>query len=815
MARGAVARWLPRRADSGGLLSAAAVLAVVAVLIARWHGPSWVLLVLALLAAVGAVALERWRGGAVRHDELAAVVNRVSTIPARSGELPTVNQLGPRDFRVGPSTLRLGYLKRDAHERLRAELVDGGPVLVIGHSMAGKTRMAYEVIRQLYADWSALIPAATDDFHDLLAEATLPQHVVWLDDLERYLTLTKPVDVAMVNRLAESGCRVVATIRSSEYDKFRPVGDVKPPQWEVLQRFAHIDLRDEQDEQDRLADHVDDPHIADGIRRYGIGEYLGGGYLALDRYDKAGTSRPLAIAMLHAAADWRHLGFDAIPEPTLLRLAPDYLTDKQQRGTRDTAAAALDWACEHFAGLQLLEATPAGWRLFDFLLDHITTQRQSVPDATWQAALEAAADHPTVALTLGFRAYQTSRPPIAAAALQLAIDSGHPDHAPMAAFNLGVLREEQGDLPGAAAAYQLAIDSGHPDHAPKAARNLGLLRQQQGDLPGAAAALQLAIDSGHPDQAPMAAVNLGLLRQEQGDLPGAAAAYQLAIDSAHPDHAPMAAVNLALLRRQQGDLPGAAAALQLAIDSGHPDQAPKAAFNLGLLRQEQDDLPGAAAAWQLAIDSGHPDHAPMAAFNLGLLRQEQDDLPGAAAAYQLAIDSGHPDAAPMAARNLGVLREERGDLPGAAATYQLAIDSGHPDQAPMAARNLGLLRQQQGDLPAAAAAYQLAIDSGHSDQAPMAAVNLGVLREGQGDLPGAAAAYQLAIDSGHPDLAPKAAFNLGLLREAQGDLPGAAAAYQLAIDSGHPEAAPMAARNLDALREERGDLPGAGGPRVG
>jgi hypothetical protein len=103
------------------------------------------------------------------------------------------------------------------------------------------------------------------------------------------------------------------------------------------------------------------------------------------------------------------------------------------------------------------------------------------------------------------------------------------------------------DPVGAAAAYQLAIDSGHADQGPKAAFNLGVLREQQGDPAGAAAAYQLAIDSGHADKAPKAAFNLGVLREEYGDPAGAAAAYQLAIDSGHADAA-------ALARKQRGHL---------------------------------------------------------------------------------------------------------------------------------------------------------------------------------------------------------------------------------------------------------------------
>ena len=53
----------------------------------------------------------------------------------------------------------------------------------------------------------------------------------------------------------------------------------------------------------------------------------------------------------------------------------------------------------------------------------------------------------------------------------------------------------QGDTAGATAAYQLAIDSGHAEHGPMAALNLGNLRDEQGDTDGAEAAYRLAIES--------------------------------------------------------------------------------------------------------------------------------------------------------------------------------------------------------------------------------------------------------------------------------------------------------------------------------
>ena len=430
-------------------------------------------------------------------------------------------------------------------------------------------------------------------------------------------------------------------------------------------------------------------------------------------------------------------------------------------------------------------------------------------------------------------------------AWQQAIGSGHPNEAPLAAFNLAVLLAERGDMDGAKAAYLQAMASGDPDYAAMAAVNLGTLLVKQGDTRGAEDAWQQAVGSGHPDQAPMAAVNLGQVLAARGEIDAAKVAYQQAIESRHPDCAPEAALRLATLLQEQGDVPGARkawrqvinsgdsnyapiamvnlgvvleeareidaakAAYRQAIDSGHPDQAPKAALNLGYVLRQQGEIDAAKAAYRQAIDSGHPDWAPKAMYNMGNLLRQEGEIDAAKAAYRQAIDSGHPDQSPMAANNLGLLLRQQGEIDAAKAAYRQAIDSGHPDQAPLAANLLGLLLAEQEEADAAKAAYWQAIDSGHPDQAPMAANNLGLLHSQQEEIDAAKAAYQQAIDSGHPDYASAAAFNLGALLARNGEIAAAKAAYQQAIDSGHPDYASAAAFNLGALLEGSGEIDAA------
>lgn len=242
--------------------------------------------------------------------------------------------------------MNLPYLRRDRQSELRDRLVEGHPVLVVGHSMSGKTRMALEVVRKLYGSWPVWIPQRPDGVGELLAKGQPRNAVVWLDDLESFLTASKPCTAASLRMLEAAGCRVVATIRTSEYDKFQPTGEIRPPQLDTLEQFMVVRLVDVPAEQDRIADEVEDEQTAEGIRRYGLAEYVGSGYLAIKRFQNGEDLHPLGGAMLRAVADWHRLGFDSMPEITLATLAPDYLRARTRADPGESHQQAIEWATE-------------------------------------------------------------------------------------------------------------------------------------------------------------------------------------------------------------------------------------------------------------------------------------------------------------------------------------------------------------------------------------------------------------------------------------------------------------------------------------
>ena len=789
------------------------IIAAGAAAVAKWpHAWWWLVVVMVTATAVAPPTIAALSQSLQRRQEIGRVARAglQGTTGSDGHRLPTAGS-SDLEARVHESVLPIPYIHRDVEDNICSYLRAQHPVLLIGSSMVGKTKMAARIIAEEFSSWPIAIPDSKTALADMDAkDVTLQDSVIWLDDIDRLIGAGGITDGAL-RRLAATGNVIVATIRARAYDQFQPSDQLRPPEWDVLSVFEHVfvdrDLTEH--EQEQLTDALADPEIRDRIRTVGLGEYVGaaGQIVEALKLGSAGTE-PLGYALVLAAADWRRCGMTRPISTTILAdMARPHLDNRGRARLADPDAfnAGLTWATRDInpnVALLQPEATDS-YSIYDYALDRISAQGTSIPDSTW-AVIMANADIAELML-LGYTAHAVyHHDEIAAQAWRQAANSGDADVAPMAELGLGMLMRIHGDAQGAEDAFQKVIDSGDAEAAPLAAGQLGALLYEQGDEQGAAAAFQKAVDSGHADQAPKAAFALGLLLEKQGDVQGAKDLFQEVVDSGHADQAPMAATRLGLLLEKQGDVQGAKDLFQEAVDSGHADQAPMAATRLGLLLEKQGDVQGAKDLFQEAVDSGHADQAPKAALCLGTLLQEQGDVQGAAAAFQEAIDSGHADQAPVAGLCLGTLLQEHGDTQGAVAAFQEAIDSGHADAAPFAAGQLGVLLDEQGDVQGAKDAFQKAIDSGHADQAPRAALALGLLLQGEGDVQGAATAFQKAIDFGHADHATKPAANLIALLHQLGNALGATDAYQTAID-----AEPMAAFGPGLLLEKQGDVQGA------
>ena len=298
--------------------------------VAKWpHAWWWLVVVMAVTAAVMPPALAALSQASQRRREIgrAARAGLQGTTGAGGGKLPAA-RTADLEARVHQTVLPIPYIHRDEEDTIRAHLHASRPVLLIGSSMVGKTKMAARVIAEEFGSWPVAIPDSKTVLAELDArDAALRDSVIWLDDVDRLIGAGGVTDGAL-RRLAAAGNIIVGTIRASAYDRFRPSDQLRLPEWDVLSVFEHVFISRDltRKEQERLARAVDDPDIRDRIRAVGLGEYVGAAGQVAEalKLGAAGTD-PLGYALILAAADWRRCGMTR-PIPASMLVPSGLLT---------------------------------------------------------------------------------------------------------------------------------------------------------------------------------------------------------------------------------------------------------------------------------------------------------------------------------------------------------------------------------------------------------------------------------------------------------------------------------------------------------
>jgi TPR repeat protein len=617
-------------------------------------------------------------------------------------------------------------------------------VLIRGASKVGKSRTAFEAMQRTFPDRLLLVPTRKASLPRLLeaeevvgAGLQLPDCVIWLDDLEKYIGaegLTKNV----LERLTSEGhgrVTVLATMRTEEWPK--PNQEVGEDVWQLVDSAHRVDLERKlsAEELSRAEEAGSDPRIAAAIShadRYGLAEYLAAGPELLDRLMTGRTDNPPGVAIVRAAVDWRRAGLlRAAPAEALRRLFPIYLEDRRARHLDAQAfQTGLLWATERICGTAALldEDETEGYRAFEYIVDNFErragSHEETVPTESWNIVLGQVTD-PEEAFDVGVAAYNAKQAVIAERGWRVAAEAGEAT----AAKNLGVLLVGLDRKPEAEAWYQQAAEAGDAT----AANNLGVLLGKLDRKPEAEAWFRQAADAGHAN----AAFNLGVQLVGLNRKPEAEAWFRQAADAGHAD----AAYNLAALLVGLDRKPEAEAWYRQAADAGHAG----AAYNLGVLLVGLNRKPEAEAWYRQAAEAGDAD----AAFNLGVLLVGLDRKPEAEAWYQQAAEAGDAHAAfNLAALLVGLDRK-----PEAEAWYRQAAEAGDAH----AAFNLGVLLEELDRKPEAEAWYQHAAEAGDAT----AANNLGVLLGKLDRKPEAEAWFRQAAEAGNTN----AAKNLGILLE--------------------------------------------------
>ena len=648
------------------------IIAGVAAAAAKWPHPwLWLVLVLAVAAAVTATAVPTLLQASQRRQEVERTARAgLQGTAGPGGKLPVAATPG-LEARVHQTVVPIPYIRRDQEDAIRAHLRGRRPVLLIGSSMVGKTKMAARVIAEEFGSWPVAIPDSKTALADLDAkDVTLQGTVIWLDDLDRLIGADGITDGAL-RRLAGAGNIIVGTIRALAYEQSQPSDQLRSPEWDVLGVFEHVFISREltQNEREQLADVVDDPDIRDRIVAIGIGEYVGAARVVAEKLELAAD--PLGHALVLGAADWRRCGMiRPVPTSMLAALAEPHLDQRHQLrlASQDAFNASLAWASRDInPNVSLLE--PAGtdsYVIYDYALDLISSKNPPIPESSWDLAM-ANADSAEL-MRIGYTADVTyDRSQTAIKAFRKVADCDpRSDAGVMAAVFLGGLLMQSGNHAGARAAWQQAVDSGHQDDDRSRAVLCGLMLEDS----LAKAFWQQIIDSGYPEDAAEAADYLGHQLMEVGDVEGAIAAYQHVLNSGNRHQSLVDGITLANLYAELEDVEGQKAVYLQMIKRDDLRWAVKGPFMV--LLQELGNVEEAKAAWQQVIDSERREEVPQAVYDLAELLEKMGDADGAKAAYQQVLDSEDGALAWLAGMRLAKIFRSLGDEKSAESTEQYA-----------------------------------------------------------------------------------------------------------------------------------------------
>ncbi len=433
-----------------------------------------------LVAVVGATAgVASWRGSRLVE---APTERERGLVVAPRGRVPRVRDINDlsvvRVHGAGGDAFP-AFIPRDKSGEIESALASHRFVLLVGDSTAGKSRAAFEALREKCPSHRLLIP--DPESGESLAAAfetaeSVQPSVIWLDDLERYLisgsALTNLIRNVIVGR---PGVLVVATIRTHERARFRGIGASPVPEAAVfgLAHEIRLDRRWSAAELRRASKRTEDERIAraiDSSGTYGIAEFLAAGPRLLATWRDAHSpegNHSRGAALVAAAADAFCAGWTTyVPVPVLRDLHEHHLLDLGgARARPEPWESALAWATKPIfatSSLLLPNHDCTGYRVFDYLPEAIDSERgnSGIAQPIWDTLI-VHADAATC-VDLGWAAQQRTQWDAATSAFRKAVDRG----ALMGAIGLAEISGNADRHPEAVDVLQTVLRSAPPDTAP-------------------------------------------------------------------------------------------------------------------------------------------------------------------------------------------------------------------------------------------------------------------------------------------------------------------------------------------------------------
>ncbi|MBY8876809.1 SEL1-like repeat protein [Actinacidiphila acidipaludis] len=692
------------------------------------------------------------------------------------------------------------YVRRDIDEDLYAVLQPGAFVLLVGDPTSGKSRTAFEAIKSKFPEYLAFRPEDGLEFAECVAFARSRDKVIWLDELDRFLSRPS-ISTSTLDEALRSGAVLIGTMRADQLDLLSPRHERgHSAEARALVRAArgvtaraHILYIDRQwsDDEVKRASRSKDPRVKDASRyasEYGIAEYLAAGPQLYREWQNAWSPglHPRGAALVSAAVDLRRAGVrEPISKQLLERLHAIYLDKRGGSRLRpESLLDAIHWALEplHATSSLLIPVGEETYRSFEYLAEaHARDKKDpSLPQEVWDSAVDDFSLE--VTHSVGHRAEKAAKYDYASRAYERLASAGISE----GSFHLGYISAKRDDLEEAEFWYRKAISQG----SLLAKNNLGLVLSRSGREDEASYWFLEAAQEGDGH----AMRNLGnyFLVHDQLD-----EAKELFLSFAQKD-SPVAKTVLGRLCIHQDDYRKAEEWLRQAIDEGDNDDA---WFFLGVAQEENGDLEAASSSYRQAIRAGNAEAAnnlagvlnqlgepeeaeslyrerlaqaddKYAAFNLAALLAKNGRANEAEELYRKAIAMGSE----YAKNNLALLLEKADRDEEADALFREAAADG--DVRAMA--NLSTRCRKSRDPREALSWINQALASGK----PEYYIEMGMVQEALMEPNKAMLWYRRAMDAGQY----RGATALGFLYERQGKIKAATRIYAKAAQNGEGHA---------------------------
>ena len=790
---------------------------------------------------------------------------------------PVVRESDPLELGVHRAPISDGnavprYVQRDIDEELRRQMKgaaeQGGMVLIIGDSTAGKSRAAYEAMQTSMPSHRIFAPDNAADVRKgvvaLLSGAD--RFVIWLDDLDRYVS-EEGLTVSMLRYLLRKRVAIVSTMRSERYNRLHNlastslddhgyaiarIGDdilnlVEPLLLPRLWSRSELDRASGAGDErlDTALDHSD---------TYGLAEYMAAGPLLTRelRIASEGGGHPRGAAIVTAAIDLTRAGLPEGVESDMLREA--HIPYLQAAGGAllepETIDDALKWATARrfgVTGFLLPSGSANGYRVFDYLVDTAERSSTEVPQHVWDSVIAAVRDNDTRTYAVAAAASGHGRGDITESMLSDLAERGNS----RAAYLLGTYLQSEERDSDARAWFQKAAEAGQIE----AFVHVGLSLARSSDLEGAEIWFRRGADEGNLH----AMTHLGVILRERGETKEAETLLRQAAGEEE------GLVSLGQLLAADGRVQEAEERLREAADGG----SIQALNALGVIFADLNRTDEAEEIWRSGSESGDG----VCAFNLGALFANRRDFKesekwfrtaterrtsgargrlgavlarqGRSSEAEIELRRSAEDSDASAMDNLAILLLTAGKNEEAERWARASVEQGESS----ARGTLASILKKAGKTDEAEVILREVAASGDDD----ASLELGALLEAQERWPEAQASYREAAERGNAEAAckvgrlldwlgesdeaklwlarsevgghPHASCVLGSLLLNSGDIVGAEAAWIRAIEGGHMDSAERLARMLagvpgrggDAakwLRQARGPTQGKSAPRI-